>query len=40
MSEQELDAGLNYIKNNRSYSYLGQQVANDIKNILNKHNAL
>ncbi|PTB32462.1 glycosyltransferase [Photobacterium phosphoreum] len=40
MSEQELDAGYNYIKNNRSYSYLGQQVANDIKNVLNKHNAL
>lgn len=40
MSEQELDAGYNYIKNNRSYSYLGQQVADDIKNVLNKHNAL
>ncbi|WP_181314281.1 glycosyltransferase [Photobacterium phosphoreum] len=40
MSEQELNAGYNYIKNNRSYSYLGQQVANDIKNVLNKHNAL
>ena len=40
MSEQELDAGYNYIKNNRSYLYLGQQVANDIKNILNKHNTL
>ena len=40
MSEQELDAGYNYIKNNRSYSYLGKQVANDIKNVLNKHNAL
>lgn len=36
MSQNELDAGYNYIKSHRSYSYLGEQVANDIKNILNK----
>ncbi|HIF9367129.1 glycosyltransferase [Photobacterium damselae subsp. damselae] len=39
MTQSELDAGFNYIKNNRSYASIGQQVAADIKNVVNQNNS-
>ncbi|MEC6882766.1 glycosyltransferase [Photobacterium piscicola] len=35
MAQAELDAGYNYIKNNRSYAFIGEQVATDIKKVIN-----
>ena len=35
MTQAELDAGYNYIKNNRSYAFIGEQVATDIKKVIN-----
>ncbi|PSV13197.1 hypothetical protein C0W59_16970 [Photobacterium kishitanii] len=39
MTQTELDAGYNYIKNNRSYAFIGEQVAADIKNVVNQKNS-
>ncbi|HIF9197792.1 TPA: glycosyltransferase [Photobacterium damselae] len=39
MTQSELDAGFSYIKNNRSYASIGQQVAADIKNVVNQNNS-
>ncbi|ARR48537.1 glycosyltransferase [Photobacterium damselae subsp. damselae] len=39
MTQSELDAGFNYIKNNRSYASIGQQVSADIKNVVNQNNS-
>ena len=39
MSDSELEAGYQYIKNNRSYAFIGQQVAADIKHVIQQKNS-
>lgn len=39
MSSSELEAGYQYIKNNRSYSFIGQHVATDIKHVIQQQNS-